>query len=81
MRNEYCFLLMLKFRYFYEKEIVHSLKKEVHEKGKRGTEVVGVSHSGKREYRVSSLRGSKPPPLHYTEHIIIDRYQSILDLH
>ena len=50
MRNEYCFLSMLKFRYFYEKEIVHSLK-EVHEKGKRRTEVVGFCHRSK-EYRV-----------------------------
>ena len=79
MALQITFLLMLKFRYFYEKEIVHSLKKEVHEKGKRGTEVVGVSHSGKRVQSLS-LRGSKPPPLHYTEHIIIDRYQGILDL-
>ena len=63
-----------------KKEIVYSLKKEVHEKGKGETEVVGVRHSGKRVQSLS-LRGFKPPPLHYTEHIVIDKHQSILDLH
>ena len=48
MRNEYCFLLMLKYRYFYEKEIVHSPRTGLSNREwtfENGADVVGEASS------------------------------------